>query len=1397
MASLLAVAVVPVAVALPATPALAASPCTPPVANPVACENTLPGTPEDQWRVDASDPSIVGFSTDISTNVGGRVDFKVSTDAASWRIDIYRLGWYGGDGARLVDTVTPLVSGVRTQPDCLSDSATGLNDCGNWSVSASWQVPATAVSGLYYGVLRRADTGGENEIFFVVRNDASHSDLYFQTSDETWQAYNKYGGNSLYTGTGPGANGAGFMVSYNRPLSGSGAENLPFNAEVPMIRFLERNGYDISYESGVDSDRFGSLIGQHRVFLSVGHDEYWSAGQRSAVEAARAAGVNLAFFSGNEMFWKTRWLPSTDTSATAYRTMVCYKETRFDAKIDPTSTWTGSWRDTRFAAQSDGNQPENALIGQMFLVNGYRSDAMTVPAAYGKMRLWRDTPLASMPAGDVYSFQPGTLGYEWDSQFDNGLQPPGVAALSSTTVDIPTGAYILRNEGDDYSPGTATHTLTLYRDQTGHGLVFAAGTVQWAWGLDDYHSFATPTPTSDIRIQQATVNLFADMGAQPASLVSTLVPATASTDTAAPAVTVSTPSPATPTVGSPVTFGGAVTDAAGQVAGVEVSVGGGAWHPATWQPGSTVWSYSYLPSTSGTLTVRVRAVDDSANLSAPASQTDTIVPRTCPCSVFSADTVPASPALPDTGSFELGVKWQSSVDGYVSGVRFYKGTGNTGTHTGTLWSADGTLLATGTFANETATGWQTLSFGQPVHVTANTTYVASYHTSVGHYAADIGYFADRGVLNEPLSEPQSSTASPNGVFRSGASGFPSSTFKDTNYYVDVVFDTTPPPDNRPPQVAATSPAAGAGGAELDAPVTVTFDEPVDPASVAFTVTDATGPVAGTVALNAAGSTANFTPSAPLAAGATYTASVLAADPAHNAMPAPVSWQFTTGIPRSSVCPCSVWDDFTVPDTVNTPDANAIEVGTKVRFDTKGFVTGVRFYKGSQNTGTHTGSLWSSTGTRLATGTFTSETSSGWQTLTFAEPVSVQANTTYVVSYHTDTGFYSSSRGYFGAQEASFGAVHALRSGVDGSNGVFRYGAGGFPASSFSSTNYWVDVLFTNSLSGDITPPTVTSASPADGATGVSTSPSPAATFDEALDPETVRGSLRDRGGAAVAVTVSYDATAHTVTLAPTAPLPAGERFTASVTAADASDNVMSAPFTWAFTTSTVRTCPCTLFSTASVPTVASSTDTTALDLGVRFTSDTAEQVTGVRFYKGAGNTGTHTGSLWSADGTLLATGTFGGETATGWQTLTFAAPVPIAAGQVYVASYTTTTGGYAVDNTYFEQGEATSVPLHAPATGVGSPNGVYAVGIGFPTSTYRGSNYWVDVLVSPATATPAGEAATLVGQSETQSPASAPSAGPTAPAPARQPTEPVPPVAVLPANRRPSSVPRPTRRGRQ
>ncbi|QQQ79931.1 DUF4082 domain-containing protein [Saccharothrix sp. 6-C] len=760
--------------------------CDAPVVNEVACENTKAGTSD--WQVSYRDPSIVGFTTDISATPGSRVDFKVKTSATAYHVDVHRLGWYGGAGARLIGSTSH--SGASTQPACLHGTdGSALIDCGNWAVSVSWDVPLDAVSGIYYARLRRDDNGAMNEIVFVVRDDTSTSKILFQTSDSTWVAYNRYGGNSLYFGDGPGQGGQAYKVSYNRPYTGGdGEDNFIFNAEYPMLRFLERNGYDLSYTTDVDSARRGHLIRNHQVFMAVGHDEYWSNEQRANVEAARDAGVHLAFLTGNEIFWKTRWEKSIDSSATDWRTLACYKETK-GTQNDGLDDWTGTWRDPRRSPPQDGGRPENALLGSLFMVNGRRTDRLQVPAAYGRMRLWRHTDLQQMVAGSTHSFQPGTLGYEWNTVPDNGFQPDGVAKMSSTTVAL-DGAYLLKNHGDLYGSGTATHSVTYYR-HPGGSLVFGAGTVQWAWGVDDEHAYLTNTPTSDVRLQQATVNFLADMGVQPATLQPALSAATASTDTAPPVVAVTTV-PVISTVGAAYSFSGTVADAAGQVAGVEVSTDGGSWHPAVWQPGRGTWSYTYTPARSGPAGLRVRAVDDSLNLSAPVTATPTTSARTCPCGMWTNDDRPAEREFSDGSALELGVKWRAGQSGYVRGVRFYKSSGNTGRHTGSLWTSTGQRLATGTFTDETASGWQTLLFATPVAVEADTTYVVSYLTPTGRYSADMEYFSHfsrRRTHLEPLTALPSSVDGPNGLYRYGG-GFPDRSSEDSHYWVDVVWART-------------------------------------------------------------------------------------------------------------------------------------------------------------------------------------------------------------------------------------------------------------------------------------------------------------------------------------------------------------------------------------------------------------------------------------------------------------------------------------------------------------------------------------------------------------------------------------------------------------------------------
>ncbi len=251
---------------------------------------------------------------------------------------------------------------------------------------------------------------------------------------------------------------------------------------------------------------------EHKVFLSVGHDEYWSAAQRANVTAARDAGVNLGFFSGNEIFWKTRWENS-------HRTLVCYKETHANEKIDPESNvWTGTWRDPRFGPQ-DGKEPENALSGTIFMVDcgddGDRSPRgrrQAAPLAQHEHRLTR-TRRNRDPRGGIRSATSGTK---------TSTTASGRRASSASPRPPRKCPRSSQDFGSTYGPGTATHHITEYRAPSG-ALVFSAGTVQWSWGLEGEHDRGESTP--DDRMRQATVNVLADMGSQPQTLQAGLVAA--------------------------------------------------------------------------------------------------------------------------------------------------------------------------------------------------------------------------------------------------------------------------------------------------------------------------------------------------------------------------------------------------------------------------------------------------------------------------------------------------------------------------------------------------------------------------------------------------------------------------------------------------------------------------------------------------------------------------------------------------------------------------------------------------------------------------------------------------------------------------------------------------------
>ena len=970
--------------------------------NAITQENALPGAPPAFWYIQPgqADQNIQGFATDISVDHGQTISFKINDTAASpaYHLEIYRMGYYGGFGARLVATIEPSVGQclVAHQPDPVSDPATGLSDCGNWSVSATWTVPVGATSGVYFANIVRNDGLGKSRIPFIVRDDSSHSDLLFQTSDATWQAYNHYGtpehplaGQSLYEGIVQPHRA--FAVSYNRPIVEGDYtgqwDNSFFFAEYPMVRFLEANGFDVSYFTDVDSDRYGSLIKNHKAFLSVGHDEYWSGGQRANVEAARDAGVSLAFFSGNEVSWKTRWARSIDGSQTPYRTLVCYKETQSNPVHDPADppTATGLWRNPRFGPPADAGRPQNSLTGGLYTANWYNDGnakgwnaPINVPWTDAAMRFWRNTAIAGLRPGQSYSTAPGYLGYEWDEDIDNGSRPAGLMDLSSTALDVggPYGPYGAGGKLVDdygwYDKAHGTHSLTLYRAASG-ALVFDAGTIQWSWALNgdqwgagnDFHwyqSFTTihPMPV-DRNLQQATVNLFADMGAQPGSLQSGLLAASPSSDRTPPVSHMTSPAGGATLSGAVVVSGTAADQGGGVVAGVEVSTDGGAtWHPAA---GAGNWSYTFVPTTPGVFMLESRAVDDSGNIEAPSSRVAVVV-RSSATSIWNGKAVLVHRgtdwAIPTRyPGIELGLKFSSDVAGYVTGVRFWKVARDRSTHSGELWDMSGHVLATATFTAEGSSGWQQVKFSAPVTIEAHTPYIVSYHTNCPTFAYNAGGLA------APMNSGSLHALA--GVYQYDlpvASRFPTQySLLHPNYWVDVDF------------TAAAAP-----------PASSFWNSSAVPAN----------PTGGT------------DPSIP----------------------------------------------FRHP---------GVELGMRFSSDVAGLVTGVRFWKVRGDSSAHTGELWDSSGHLWATAAFTNETQSGWQQVNFSAPVAINPNATYIISYHTTSSTFAFDAGGLAAG-LNHAQLHAPPgNSIVGGNGVYRFDGTApthFPdVYNPTNPNYWVDLVF--------------------------------------------------------------------------------------------------------------------------------------------------------------------------------------------------------------------------------------------------------------------------------------------------------------------------------------------------
>ncbi len=453
--------------------------------NMIVRENAHPGT--ISWQIPLGREAytqIQAYASATSVLPGQKLTFYVSTQKEGdyYSVDIYRLGWYGGDGGRLMASQVGLIGHAQGFYDpsfnqrlmhctsCYVDTTTGLVEA-NWRPSYVLTVPSDWTTGIYLAKFTDAN-GFQTYTPFDVRGNAL-SRYVAVTPDTTYAAYNDWGGYSLYeadthvnSDETPGLPRA-VKVSFDRPYAQEDGAGDLLASVVDAIHWLERQGYDLSYISSVDLHEDPSQLLRHRAYLSLGHDEYWTKEMRDGVERARNNGVGLAFLGADAAYWQIRFEP--DGAGTPNRTIVCYKvETAYnDLAHDPlygkdNTRLTAQWRDPILA------RPENALIGIMYSnLTHKRLGFSWQVSSQVKSPLIEDTGL--LP-GQQYGCD--LVGYEWDHVFTNGATPARLQVLGVSQT--------LREDN------TADISNTTYYIAPSGAMVFATGSVYWTAALDRY-----------------------------------------------------------------------------------------------------------------------------------------------------------------------------------------------------------------------------------------------------------------------------------------------------------------------------------------------------------------------------------------------------------------------------------------------------------------------------------------------------------------------------------------------------------------------------------------------------------------------------------------------------------------------------------------------------------------------------------------------------------------------------------------------------------------------------------------------------------------------------------------------------------------------------------------------
>ncbi len=468
--------------------------------NPIIDENALPGTtawqlvdglqtggcPNDScsWFLGAR-RGAEGYASPESVDHGDTLRIFVSCDEPEFTLRVFRMGWYGGAGGRQV--LGPVTLPGRYQIAPAPDPASGKVEC-RWTDPLSIAIPNDWVSGVYLATLTTSITHEQSYVPFVVRDHERAADLAVMLPTLTWQAYNCWGGRSLYGFNSIGCQAA-TEVSFDRPHSnGFGAGDLFFYS-IQTIRWLEREGYDVTYCTNVDLHADAAMMRSRRAIVSTAHDEYWTWEMRTNLEEVRDS-VSMAFLGANTCYWQVRLGPNGN--GMPLRTVVGYKERAltedpylYDGDPSNDHRVTTRWRILPV------NWPEGGLVGVQYDSNmqGLIPTDLDMIVTGNPPWLFANTGLAP---GDTL---PMLLGHEMDRRHPSSVEYAVVAASSPVYISDP--AY------PDPFRGIAEMTVC----ETTSNIIFATGTLQWSWGLDDCPLGIGHIPRVSPAAQQMTRNV--------------------------------------------------------------------------------------------------------------------------------------------------------------------------------------------------------------------------------------------------------------------------------------------------------------------------------------------------------------------------------------------------------------------------------------------------------------------------------------------------------------------------------------------------------------------------------------------------------------------------------------------------------------------------------------------------------------------------------------------------------------------------------------------------------------------------------------------------------------------------------------------------------------------------